>query len=150
MYKSSWLRQLSGSSEDASWQDLHEDSGEHTCDLRSSRTTLHQEFPWIHFENGFTEEDPLWTADHRETDAEHDIRTRRALDRFMKANGTCMYLSQQRQIAGALITMCRHFHYVSFWDNGLHLPSHRPSSIQSRAWWGCPRVNQGDTAPDCM
>lgn len=76
---------------DAVFKDLHEDSGVHTCDLRSPKSVLHQEYPWLIFENGFAEDDPLWTKDHRETGPEHDIRSRRALDKFIIAEGTCTY-----------------------------------------------------------
>lgn len=38
-------------------------------------------------EKGFAEEDPLWTADYRETDKEMQIRSRRAFDRVFSEGG---------------------------------------------------------------
>ncbi|KAF2215756.1 hypothetical protein CERZMDRAFT_34997 [Cercospora zeae-maydis SCOH1-5] len=54
--------------------------GEHTCDKRSTRTVIHEAFPDFPIEEGFTEEDELWRADHRETHEEHDMRTQALLD----------------------------------------------------------------------
>ena len=59
---------------------LRECMGEHTCDRRSSSTVIHEAFPDFQIEPGFSEEDVLWQADHRETHAEHDIRTQELLD----------------------------------------------------------------------
>ena len=59
---------------------MREVMGEHTCDSRSTRTVIHNAFPKWDIESGFTEEDELWEADHRETDDEHDARTQKLLD----------------------------------------------------------------------
>ena len=59
---------------------MREVMGEHTCDKRSSRTVIHKAVPEWEIEPGFTEEDQLWQADHRETRAEHDGRTQELLD----------------------------------------------------------------------
>ncbi|KAK5164794.1 putative phosphoglycerate mutase pmu1 [Saxophila tyrrhenica] len=61
--------------------------GEHTCDRRSSRSVIHDAFPDFPIEMGFSEEDELWQADHRETHAEHDLRTRKLLDDVFEADG---------------------------------------------------------------
>jgi hypothetical protein len=61
-----------------------------TCDSRSVRSKKEAEFgPLFKFENGFVENDELWTKDHRELNEEHDLRTRRALSKIMAADGTC-------------------------------------------------------------
>jgi broad specificity phosphatase PhoE len=49
--------------------------GEHTCDRRSSRSVIEGAYLDWPVEEGFKEEDELWRADHRETFAEHDVRT---------------------------------------------------------------------------
>ncbi|KAI0647763.1 phosphoglycerate mutase-like protein [Trametes meyenii] len=48
-------------------ENLREHNGEHSCDMRSPRTTIAQNFepPVYEFEDGFSEEDILWT-DERE------------------------------------------------------------------------------------
>lgn len=61
-----------------------------TCDSRSVRSKTEAEFgPLFKFENGFVENDELWTKDHRELNEEHDLRTRRALSKIMAADGAC-------------------------------------------------------------
>ncbi|KAL8695197.1 MAG: hypothetical protein Q9218_000235 [Villophora microphyllina] len=59
---------------------LREVNGVHTCDRRSSKSTLVTEFPNFTFEEGFSENDELWTPDHRETHEETDERMKRLLD----------------------------------------------------------------------
>ncbi|KAI4253618.1 MAG: hypothetical protein LQ352_003577 [Teloschistes flavicans] len=59
---------------------LREVNGVHTCDRRSSRSTLAAEFPNFTFEAGFAEHDELWMPDHRETNDEIDRRMKRLLD----------------------------------------------------------------------
>lgn len=59
---------------------LREVMGEHTCDRRSNRTTIHEAFPKWTIEANFSEADELWQPDHRETHAEHDKRTASLLD----------------------------------------------------------------------
>ncbi|KAF8340817.1 histidine phosphatase superfamily [Amanita rubescens] len=43
-----------------------EENGVHTCDKRRSRTYIHQTFPLFEIEEGFTEDDELWSPDTRE------------------------------------------------------------------------------------
>ncbi|KAL9004934.1 MAG: hypothetical protein Q9188_002253 [Gyalolechia gomerana] len=59
---------------------LREANGVHTCDRRSSLSFLRSSFPNFSFEPGFQEHDGLWTASHRETDAELDVRMKELLD----------------------------------------------------------------------
>jgi broad specificity phosphatase PhoE len=71
-------------------QDLRETLGVNTCDSRNARSKTEAEFgPLIQFEDGFVEDDELWTKDHRERDEEHDVRTKRALAKIMAADGAC-------------------------------------------------------------
>lgn len=44
--------------------------GEHTCDMRSSRTYIHEHYPTFTIEQSLTESDELWKADVREADSE--------------------------------------------------------------------------------
>ncbi|CAK7243281.1 MAG: putative phosphoglycerate mutase pmu1 [Sporothrix thermara] len=59
---------------------LREDISTHTCDRRASRLALHAAFPAAVFEEGFAENDPLWTGTTDETRAAHDVRSRALLD----------------------------------------------------------------------
>ncbi|KAF8725001.1 RabGAP TBC, partial [Rhizoctonia solani] len=59
---------------------LREVLGVHTCDKRRTKTYIRQTYKDFGIEPGFTEEDELWTADHRETNTETDARLRRTLD----------------------------------------------------------------------
>ncbi|KAL5415258.1 hypothetical protein PMIN03_002790 [Paraphaeosphaeria minitans] len=52
----------------------------HTCDRRSTRSSLRAAFPAYRFERGFAERDPVWTALHAEPAAVQDVRSRAVLD----------------------------------------------------------------------
>ena len=65
--------------------------GVHTCDLRSSKSTLHQLYPsnQYEFEPSFSEEDLLWEADNREA-SEHVVeRALTILDSAFQSTDTC-------------------------------------------------------------
>ncbi|KAF4550364.1 Histidine phosphatase-like protein 5 [Elsinoe fawcettii] len=67
----------------SSQKSIREVFGEHTCDKRSTKTDIQARHPGrFLFEEDFAEDDPLWTADHRETDEEVDTRIRSFLDRL--------------------------------------------------------------------
>lgn len=52
----------------------------HTCDRRSNKTYIHDNFPTYVFEKGFSENDLLWEALHGETDVDQNIRSKKVLD----------------------------------------------------------------------
>ncbi|OAG06834.1 phosphoglycerate mutase-like protein, partial [Paraphaeosphaeria sporulosa] len=52
----------------------------HTCDRRSTKSSIHAAFPSYKFEKGFAERDPYWTALHAEPSSDQDIRSKKALD----------------------------------------------------------------------
>lgn len=81
----SWGELLVGEPE--VWEDFREVYGSHTCDQRRSKTELAKQFPRLKFEDGFVENDELWKADERETDAHMQLRSQRALDRLFGENG---------------------------------------------------------------
>ena len=56
--------------------------GVHTCDKRRTKTYLQHRFPLYDIEDGFSEEDILWSPDHRETIDERNVRVRGALDKI--------------------------------------------------------------------
>ncbi|KAF9894529.1 hypothetical protein FE257_006414 [Aspergillus nanangensis] len=55
---------------------LRETIGLHTCDMRSSKSTIEEEYPLYRFEPGFADEDPLFDADLRESNSARDNRLR--------------------------------------------------------------------------
>jgi hypothetical protein len=59
---------------------MREALGLHTCDRRSSRSAIHARWPNFNFEQGFAEDDPLWTADLRESNSHLDARVKTLLD----------------------------------------------------------------------
>lgn len=65
-------------------ENCREESGVHTCDRRRTRSWIHERFPDFDFEVGFSEEDPLWDPEVRETKAEVAERARRALDHIFE------------------------------------------------------------------
>lgn len=57
----------------------------HTCDRRRSKSYIEGLFPDWMIEEGFTEEDELWTGVRAETSEAQDSRSRRALDDIFNA-----------------------------------------------------------------
>jgi broad specificity phosphatase PhoE len=52
----------------------------HTCDRRGKRSSIHKSFPTYKFEEGFNEQDVLWTGVVAETSSAQQLRSRKALD----------------------------------------------------------------------
>lgn len=52
----------------------------HTCDRRSSRSTIQKAFPYFRFEKGFAEKDPYWTELFAEPREEQDKRSKKVVD----------------------------------------------------------------------
>ncbi|KAI6163259.1 histidine phosphatase superfamily [Pisolithus thermaeus] len=65
-------------------ENIREEFGIHTCDKRRTRTYIHETFPEYLIEDGFTEEDELWTPDVRETWEDVDVRVKAVLDMIFK------------------------------------------------------------------
>ncbi|KAM0281444.1 hypothetical protein ACHAQH_003567 [Verticillium albo-atrum] len=59
---------------------LRERMTDHTCDARSSRTSIQEAYPEYIIEPSLTETDELWRADHFESDEEHIARKQRVLE----------------------------------------------------------------------
>lgn len=72
-------------------QNCREQYGVHTCDLRSSLSTLRTIYPppTYTFEPGFAENDPLWTPDERETTAHVALRATEVLNFIFAQPETC-------------------------------------------------------------
>lgn len=65
---------------------LRERLGVHTCDRRSSRSWIAENYRLFDIEDGFQEEDVLWTPDRRETLDEHVVRSTELLDDIFNNN----------------------------------------------------------------
>jgi broad specificity phosphatase PhoE len=59
---------------------LREGISAHTCDRRSSKSYIHQQFPSFIFEKGFSEADPYWEELMAEPSAAQDVRSKAVLD----------------------------------------------------------------------
>ncbi|KAJ9192611.1 hypothetical protein DTO164E3_8309 [Paecilomyces variotii] len=59
---------------------LRETIGLHTCDRRSSKSAIAEEYPHYRFEPDFSDEDVLWDAKSRESDSARSARLRKLLD----------------------------------------------------------------------
>lgn len=59
---------------------LREGISAHTCDRRSNKTYIQQNFPSYKFEKHFAEKDPYWTALRAEPQTNQDIRSKQVLD----------------------------------------------------------------------
>lgn len=66
--------------------------GQHTCDRRSTATEIRDEYPWYHFEDGFSEEDFLWDPKVRESN-EHRNKRLRSLLNDIFASDESTYIS---------------------------------------------------------
>ncbi|KFY16287.1 hypothetical protein V492_01463 [Pseudogymnoascus sp. VKM F-4246] len=65
---------------------LREGISMHTCDRRSSKSYIAENYPGWPFEAGFTEKDELWTKTTAETPSAQDKRSKSALDSIFTSN----------------------------------------------------------------
>lgn len=61
-------------------ENLRERTGRHTCDRRSTKSWIRENYPQYRIEDGFAEEDKLFTPDTRESDESHRARAQAALE----------------------------------------------------------------------
>ncbi|KAI0296607.1 phosphoglycerate mutase-like protein, partial [Russula brevipes] len=73
-------------------ENCREECGEHTCDKRRTRSELQSEFSNCVFEEGFEEEDVLWTP-KRETKESVERRAKLVLDRLFENDHDDTYIS---------------------------------------------------------
>jgi broad specificity phosphatase PhoE len=71
---------------------LREALGIHTCDRRSSRSYIAQNFPDYKIEAGFAEEDPWWDPELRESDSHLRWRMKQLLDEIFSTDDS-MFVS---------------------------------------------------------
>ncbi|KAN0108244.1 phosphoglycerate mutase [Hyaloscypha variabilis] len=88
---------------------LRESIGVHTCDRRSSKSTIHELYPEWPFEEGFAENDPLWVPDLQETNAAMVVRARSAMDDIFSADGkTHISISSHSGMIASLLEFLGH------------------------------------------
>lgn len=71
---------------------LREGISAHTCDRRSSKSYIRQNFPTFKFEKGFPEEDPYWTKLESEPSVTQDARSKAVLNDIF-SNDRSTYIS---------------------------------------------------------
>ncbi|EMD40116.1 hypothetical protein CERSUDRAFT_151079, partial [Gelatoporia subvermispora B] len=76
-------------------ENLREEYGEHTCDMRSTRSQLESEYwpPLYTFEEGFAEKDPVWEPEERETKEHVRQRALTVLDRIFGNDRDEIYIT---------------------------------------------------------
>ncbi|EON68714.1 hypothetical protein W97_07972 [Coniosporium apollinis CBS 100218] len=88
---------------------LREVLGVHTCDRRSSLSTILERYPDYTAEKGFTEEDELWRPDVRETDEEMTARLTKFLnDVFCKERAIFVSLTGHGGSTAAILRAVGH------------------------------------------
>ncbi|OCH90902.1 phosphoglycerate mutase-like protein [Obba rivulosa] len=76
-------------------ENLREEYGEHTCDMRSQRSQIAEEYPppLYTFEDGFAEKDLVWDPLVRESKEHVRGRALNVLDRIFKDDGDVTYIT---------------------------------------------------------
>ncbi|CAE6416868.1 unnamed protein product [Rhizoctonia solani] len=97
-------------------ENLREMNGEHTCDKRNPKSRTHEMYPEFDFEPGFTEQDELWTPDHRETVPEIESRLKVALDEIfgslLSKNDIFISITAHSGTIAAALRVLGHREYV--------------------------------------
>ncbi|KAF2643515.1 phosphoglycerate mutase family protein [Massarina eburnea CBS 473.64] len=81
----------------------------HTCDRRSNKTYLAENFPKYKFEEGFVEFDPFWQEMHSEPSVDQDIRSKIVLDDvFTNDKSTYISVTAHSGEIGSLLRVLGH------------------------------------------
>lgn len=72
---------------------VRETIGIHTCDRRSSKTAIQEEYPDYIIEESLTENDELWHPEERESDSALNARLKKFLDDIFAANTDNTFIS---------------------------------------------------------
>ncbi|KAK7948744.1 uncharacterized protein PG986_009630 [Apiospora aurea] len=84
-------------------ENLRERMGRHTCDRRSSKSWIQEHYPSYLIEPGFTENDELFEADRRETDEEHILRARIAMEEIFENESSCFVSITMHSLASRIL-----------------------------------------------
>jgi len=93
-------------------ENCREEYGEHTCDKRRTQSEIHSDFPGFAFEEGFEEEDMLWSPE-RETKESAEVRATLFLDRVFTNDCDATYISVTTHCGwiNALLRVIKHGNY---------------------------------------
>jgi len=92
-------------------EDLRDTNGLRTSDIRHNKTWLHAHYPTYKFEEGFTEQDELWTKDTREQDEHVYERVRVVLNRILKNKDIYMGVVCHNDIINDSLDLTKHDKY---------------------------------------
>lgn len=88
---------------------LRESISIHTCDQRSNKTSIHENFPSYKFESGFSLHDELWNGVTAETSSSQDVRSRKTLDQiFDSEDGVVISITSHSGEIGSLLRVLNH------------------------------------------
>ncbi|KAH6621805.1 phosphoglycerate mutase family protein [Boeremia exigua] len=87
---------------------FRETLGIHTCDARRPLSALRAAFPHAVFEPDFAEEDTLWDAQRRETDAERAVRVGRGLDAVFEGGEGVVSVTSHSGVVGSALGVLGH------------------------------------------
>lgn len=83
--------------------------GMHTCDKRSNKSTIEENYPKYRIETGFTEQDELWSPDERESDPQRDARLLMLLrDIFARDSNTVLSLTAHSGAITSILKVTGH------------------------------------------
>ncbi|KAI8804974.1 histidine phosphatase superfamily [Cladochytrium replicatum] len=87
---------------------MRESIGQHTCDRRSKKSQIHAAFPSYEFENGFTEDDLLYSP-LRESDSAEFVRLKKLMDDiFTNDRGTFLSFTSHSGAIGVMLKVLGH------------------------------------------
>ncbi|QDS70837.1 hypothetical protein FKW77_005130 [Venturia effusa] len=126
---------------------MREAIGIHTCDRRSTKTEIHSRWPQFEFEDDFSEEDPLWLPDLRESDSQLDARVKSLLDDIF-TNDDHTYISFTSH-SGAIAGILRVLEHIPFslQTGGVIPVLVKAENVQGTA--PSTTIVSGTTAPTC-
>lgn len=85
----------------------------HTCDRRGSASYIRSTFPSVTLEDGFAEEDPLWTSDFREPRLARRYRLAQLLDDvFAHDDGVFLSFTGHSGAIGSILEAIGHRNFA--------------------------------------
>ncbi|KNF03668.1 hypothetical protein PSTG_03188 [Puccinia striiformis f. sp. tritici PST-78] len=125
----------------------------HTCDKRRSKSDIRVDYPFVEFEDRFTENDTLWTKDLQETDKQLDVRIKGALSRVFEdptsSNLTYVSITAHSGVISSVLRVIGHRHWPTETGGMIplvirakltrtHTPTHPPNPSPSATQPICP------------
>ncbi|KAI9625376.1 hypothetical protein KEM48_010948 [Puccinia striiformis f. sp. tritici PST-130] len=132
-------------------ENWRENIGLHTCDKRRSKSDIRVDYPFVEFEDRFTENDTLWTKDLQETDKQLDVRIKGALSRVFEdptsSNLTYVSITAHSGVISSVLRVIGHRHWPTETGGMIPLvirakltrtPTHPPNPSPSATQPICP------------